>query len=105
MDNENHNGGGLPARFPGALSLKDLITLVSVAVTLTIAWGVFGTRLSLIESQIDVHEVQNGKVEDKVKEIDQRVNKTEQRLRENEFLVDQLYENSGRPQPKRRDPY
>lgn len=105
MDKENHNNDGLPARFPGALSLKDLITLVSVAVSLTIAWGVFGTRLSLIESQIAVHEVQDGKVEDKVKEIDQRVNKTEQRLRENEFLVDQLYENSGKLPPKRRDPY
>ena len=105
MDNEHHSTESLPARFPGALSLKDLITLVSVAVSLTIAWGVFGTRLSLIESQLAVHEVQAGKVEKHVNEIDQRVNKTEQRLRENEFMVDQLYEYSGKPQPKRRDPY
>lgn len=105
MDKENHNTDGLPARFPGALSLKDLITLVSVAVSLTIAWGVFGTRLSLIESRIGVNEVQASKVEARVNEIDQRVNKTEQRLRENEFMVDQLYDYSGKPQPKRRDPY
>ncbi len=105
MDKENHNTEELPVRFPGALSLKDLITLVSVAVSLTIAWGVFGTRLTLLEKQVTGHEVQDTKVERQVTELEQRTNKAEQRLRENEFLVDQLYVYSGKPQPKRRDPY
>ena len=105
MDKENHSAGELPVRFPGALSLKDLITLVSVAVSLTIAWGVFGTRLTLIEKQLAGHEVQDSKVESQVVELEQRTNRAEQRLRENEFMVDQLYEYSGKSQPKRRDPY
>lgn len=98
MDTERHNTDELPVRFPGVLSLKDLITMVSVAVSLTIAWGVFGTRLTLNERQLATQERQ-------IAALEQRVNKAEQRLRENEFMVDQLYEYSGKPRPLRRDPY
>lgn len=105
MDNKNHSTDELPVRFPGSLSLKDLITLISVAVSLTIAWGVFGTRLTLIESQMSLHQDADAKVEAKVDAIEKRTNAVEQQLRENEFMVDQLYEYSGKPQPKRRAPY
>lgn len=33
-----------------ALTVKDLISVISIAVTLTLAWGVFSTRISVLES-------------------------------------------------------
>ena len=106
MDNKHHDDEiQLPVRFPGALSLKDLITIVSVAISLTIAWGVFGTRLTLIEKELASHSVADDKVARKVEEIDKRTTTVEQQQHDDAFLIDQLYDYAGKPTPKRRAPY
>lgn len=102
MDNKNTNTDELPVRFPGTLSLKDLITLVSVAVSLTIAWGVFGTRISLIEKEMESHSALDAKSDAELAAQTARINRIERRQIDNEFMIDRLYEESKIPQPKRR---
>lgn len=36
----------------GLLSIKDLIAILSVAVSMALAWGVFSTRITLLEHQL-----------------------------------------------------
>lgn len=102
---QQDNGVELPVRFPGALSLKDLITVVSVAVSLTIAWGVFGTRITLLEKEVSVHESEDSRVQQDVATLKMRVDAIQQRQYDNENMIDRLYENSKLPEPKRRPPY
>lgn len=105
MDNRPNHDVELPVRFPGALSLKDLITLVSVAVSLTIAWGVFGTRLTLIEKEQETHAAADEKTSADVEELKKRTIEVEQRQYENSLLIDRLYEVNNIPTPKRRPSY
>lgn len=96
------NNDEIPVRFPGALSLKDLITMVSVAVSLTIAWGVFGTRLTLVEKDVTSIEATDARVEKKVDELESRTQRNEQKIRDSEFMIDQLYEYANKQPPYRR---
>lgn len=106
MDNKNQdNGADMSIRFPGALSLKDLITVVSVAVSLTIAWGVFGTRITLLEKELSSHAEQDDRVAKDVEELKKKTTQLEQHIYDNEVMVDRLYEQNNIPQPKRRTPY
>lgn len=104
MDKENNSTDELPVRFPGALGLKDLITLVSVAVSMTIAWGVFGTRVTIVEQRMATHEEAQTKTDARLDALERLRINTDQRIRENEFAIDRLYEYSGKPPPVRRTP-
>lgn len=97
------NDDEIPVRFPGALSLKDLITMVSVAVSLTIAWGVFGTRLTVVEKDVATIEAADARIEKKVDDLDTRTLRNEQKLRDNDFMIDQLYEYANKQPPSRRN--
>ena len=102
MDKDSHSTEELPVRFPGALGLKDLITLVSVAVSMTIAWGVFGTRITIIEQRMATHEETQAKSDARLDALESQRISTDKRIRENEFAIDRLYEYTNKPLPPRR---
>lgn len=102
MANQEHPEQEPLARFPGALSLKDLITLVSVAVSLTIAWGVFGTRMTLLEKEVETHQQVTDRLNKSIELDDRRMNTLELRIQDNEILIDNLYDAEKVKQPRRR---
>lgn len=103
MENNQDNKTEFLMRFPGTLSLRDLITVVSVAVSLTIAWGVFSTRIAIMEKEIAVMEAYQDKLTLTIEEQTKRVARIELRQYDNEGMIDRLYEyNPKIPQPKRR---
>lgn len=104
MEKKNPITDEMPVRFPGTLSLKDLITLVSVAVSLTIAWGVFGTRITLIEKELEAHKATNNKLETELSGVRTRIDLVEKHQYDSDVMIDRLYEGSKIPQPKRRVP-
>ena len=61
----------------GIVTFKDIITIVSLVISLTLAWGVFSTRLSLAEkSLVDNTKITDTLVSD-VRKLEQRVQTAE----------------------------
>jgi len=85
-------------RLPQSLSFKDLITIVSVAVSLTLAWGVFSTRIAVLEQEVvtaqQIHERDLGEIQ----KLQADVNSLEVRL--NDHVVDDSYVIAGKRPPK-----
>lgn len=78
---ENQSLVKIPA---AVITLKDAITIVSIIVAMTLAWGVFGTRLTVVENEL-VYQMRN--IEQLQKEIDilkDKYDKLEQRVRDSE---------------------
>lgn len=83
------------------LSLKDLITIVSVAVSLALAWGVFSTRLTLLEKEVIMLSDRSDKVVTEITTLNDSVRRLEQQLQLDELYIDRLYEEARRPAPRR----
>ena len=73
------------------ISVKDVITFVSVAVAITLAWGVFGTRLTLVEKELIFQDKRIAQVEQNVKDLTSTNQKLEQRIRYNEDAIQNLW--------------
>ena len=90
------------SRFPEVLTLRDIVTIVSVAISLALAWGVFSTRITLLEREvIALHtSIQNN--EATIDRLSQQIRNLESRQQDSELLIDQLYISLKRPIPARR---
>lgn len=76
-------------KFP--LTLKDIISMVTIAVTLTLAWGVFGTRLTVIEKEaININSTLKEHKE-MLKANDMRIANSEARIRDLESTIEDLW--------------
>ena len=88
--------------FPSSLDIKDLIMIVSVAVSLTVAWGVFSTRLTVLEREVavlqDVVVAQNVTID----RLQQQVTRLSAHQQDDELLIDQIFSLIRRPPPTRR---
>lgn len=52
-------------RVPLSLSFKDLVTVVSIAVSIALAWGVFSTRIAVLEQEVvELHKIHDRDMED-----------------------------------------
>lgn len=83
------------------LTLKDLITIVSIAVSLTLAWGVFSTRMLLIEKQLEIVVEQVEKNEKTVNKLKDTLRQIEQQQRIDGLSIDRLYEDANKQPPRR----
>lgn len=92
---------GTGLKIPDFLGLKDLITIISVAVSLTLAWGVFTTRITVLEKEVVRLQEDNNKLSGIVDKLQDNVSRHEVRGRENSLLIDQLYQQLGKQQPNR----
>lgn len=82
------------ARLNTSLDIKDLITIVSAAVSITFAWGVFNTRISSLEQKINVQEQE-------IQSQKETIRRLEARTQENTIYVDQLYSGVYKTSPRR----
>lgn len=88
-------------RLTQTLSLKDLITIVSVAVTLALAWGVFSTRVTLLEKEVVTLTDKLNKAETDLNVIKDSVRRLEQQQQYDELYIDRLYEEAKKATPRR----
>jgi len=93
---------GFTLSFPTSLSLKDLITIVSVVVSLTVAWGTFSTRIAIVEKeQVRMAEILK-KYADTTARMQRQLRRLEAHQQDDELLLDQVFILLKRPLPKRR---
>lgn len=97
-----NNETGLTIRVPMALSIKDLITIVSIAVTLTAAWGVFSTRITVLEREVVALQTADKAQESAIDRLQQQTSKLTAHQQDDELLIDQAYMLLKRPPPVRR---
>lgn len=102
MSDDSNQDGVLTLRVPSVLSLKDLITIVSVAVSLTVAWGVFSTRLTVVERELVALQQEIQSVDVAVDKLQQNQSRLNAHQQDDELLIDQLYTLMKRPIPTRR---
>lgn len=76
-------------KFP--LTLKDIISMVTIAVTLTLAWGVFGTRLTVVEKEIINVNATLKEHKDMIKSNELKIAGDEARIRDLEGTVEDLW--------------
>lgn len=94
--------GGLAGRFPETLTLKDLITIISVAVTLTLAWGMFSTRLTILEKEIVTLQDADRAHNAALAKLGSQVRHLESNQQDNDLIIDQVYMILKKPTPIRR---
>ena len=93
---------GLAIRIPDTLTLKDLITIVSVAISLTIAWGVFSTRIALLEKEVVSMQTSVARLGASSETINRQIRRLESRQQDDEMILDQVFLHLNKPAPRRR---
>jgi len=88
--------------FPSSLDIKDLIMIVSVAVSLTVAWGVFSTRLTVLEREVVALQDAAAAQSVTIDRLQQQVTRLSAHQQDDELLVDQIFSLIRRPPPTRR---
>lgn len=88
MSTDNQEDGTIKVRIPATLTLRDIITFVALAVSVTLAWGVFGTRLTVVENQLVTMSKSYDEMRSDIKDNTNRLNQLEMRIRENENLTE-----------------
>jgi hypothetical protein len=93
MSTDTQEDETIKVRIPATLTLRDIITFVALAVSVTVAWGVFGTRLTVVESQLVVLTKSSDEMKSDIKDNNTRLTQLELRLRENEIMTQDLWKN------------
>lgn len=89
------------AGLAGAISLKDLITIISFAVSMALAWGAFSTRLAIIERELVSVKAQNDQQADTLQQIQVQLRKLEAREQDDQQFIDELFRMQRRMLPRR----
>lgn len=83
------------------LTIKDLLTIVSIAVSLAIAWGVFSTRLTVLEREVIDLQSNNKEIAVSVDKLQQQVSRLNAHQQDDELIIDQAFSLLRRPPPIR----
>lgn len=73
-------------RLPNTLSVKEIMTLVGVIVTIMLAWGMFSTRIAVLET----NAVETNKLRAAVELLTQKQHNHELQYKELEGIVREL---------------
>lgn len=101
----NGQTSGNTSRFPATLTLKDLITIISVAVTLTTAWGIIGTRITLLEKEVVALQAMDSSQGVAIESLQAATRRAEFVMQEDEHLINQIHIMMNKPIPARRERY
>lgn len=82
---------GIKVRVPSNLSLRDVIMFITVAVSVTAAWGMIGTRLTIVEKELIHTSKSIEEVKQRLKDMDKTIAQNDIRLRENEQMTENLW--------------
>lgn len=89
-------------QIPESLTLKDLITIVSIAVSLTVAWGVFSTRIAIVERELLNVQAAYEKQVQLTESQKRQIRRLETHQQDDELIIDQIYIHINKPAPVRR---
>jgi hypothetical protein len=92
---------GAATLLPAALTIKDIITIISVAVSLTLAWGVFSTRIAIVEKEILIMQATAVERQVVIDRLTSQVRRLESHDQDNELFIDQLFGLMRKPTPVR----
>jgi len=98
MQNDNQLGDQSMAALPPTLSMRDLVVIVSVAITLAVQWGLFSTRVTLLEQNVV-------RLEQTVKDQSDDIRKLQFYVQQNTQNVDELYRLQNKPTPQPPAPF
>lgn len=90
--------------FPQSIGIKDLISIISTAVVVALAWGVFSTRITVLEKEIVSLREANQARDAAVERLQQQLVRQVAHQQDDEVLIDQLYTMLRKPVPTRRAP-
>lgn len=85
----------------GLLTIKDIIAILSVAVSLTLAWGVFSTRITLLEHQLIAYREENKQIVESVKGLQRQQNSFDRGQIEDRYMIDELWTSVKGTPPRR----
>ncbi len=71
-------------RVPASLSLKDVAFVVAAIVSIVVSWGMYGTRLSLVEQSVSTLKSDTTRIDtlrDKVDALDKKIDSVASDLR------------------------
>ena len=94
--------GGISTRFPESLSLSDLISIVSVAVSIALAWGYFGARVTALEKEVISIKDTNEKQAARLDGIEGKLGDVTSTAHDSELYIDQLFKMLKQSQPRHR---
>jgi hypothetical protein len=100
---EKHLGDSPIARAPQTLSLKDLITIISVCVALAMAWGVFGTRITILENDMVAIKATVSSNNAALSELSRMVERVRAHQLQHDIFIDQIYDMMKKSPPRRFD--
>lgn len=97
--NEKPEEGAI--RVPQVLSLKDLITIISVCVALAMGWGVFGTRITVLENDVVAIKAAMSNQGAALSELSRMVERVRSTQTQHDVFIDQIYDMMKKPPPRR----
>ena len=97
--NEKPEDGAV--RVPQSLSLKDLITIISVCVALAMAWGVFGTRITILENDVVALKAAMSNQGAALTELSRMVERVRSHQTQHDVFIDQIYDMMKKNPPRR----
>jgi hypothetical protein len=83
------------------LELKDLITIISLAVSLTVAWGLFTTRITVLEREVVDLQATDKAQAALIEKLDNQVLRLNAHQQDDELILDQVFSILRRPPPTR----
>lgn len=92
---------GITLSIPKSITLKDIITILSAAVTLTVAWGVFSTWRTVLEREVAVLRNADQSMLAHIERLRKQVCRLEAHQQDDELLLDQVFILLRRPLPRR----
>lgn len=99
MPTKSHSNGTI--KLPLSLSIKDIITIVSVAVSITLAWGVFSTRIAVLEKEVLTLQAESKSRVAEMERVYARLRRLEAHQQDDEMLIDQVFYIQKRTPPPR----
>lgn len=61
-------------KIPAAMSIKEVVIIITAVITVVSAWGVYGTRLALVEDKTTQHEKKIDQVLNSLADLQKQVN-------------------------------
>lgn len=90
LDEDDDKGPKIP------LTIRDVVSMLTVVVTITLAWSVFGTRLTLLEKEVINVNIIMQDQKDRIKGNEIKIAGNEARVRDLENSVEDLWKSGSK---------
>jgi hypothetical protein len=98
-----HDTDHFELRSPHTLTIKDLVTIISMAISLALAWGVFDTRITVLEKEAIAFQSASSREQSDIGDINSQLRRLELRVQDDGHFIDDLYRDLKKPVPRHTD--